>query len=611
MRRIELADAGFLVMEKRQTPMHVGGLHLFNLPDGADEREFVRQLLDVLRQDEPYRKPFGEFVTTGSVGPLGPLYWQEDTNFDIDYHVRHSALPQPGRYRELFMLASRLHGTLLDRNRPLWEIHLIEGLQDRQFALYMKMHHAAIDGAGSMHMTAAMYSPDKAARATNPPMSLAAYERYKQARYGNQPRPVVPQERELRTVVEALKEQFDTTANLLGAFRRFGGAFLGRSGQLAVPWHQVPRTSINSQVTGARRFVAQSWDFARVRAVCKALDGTVNDIVLGMCAGALRRYLLSQNELPEHSLKAMTPVSLREEGDLDSSNAVGFMVANLATNIADPEQRLREIQGSMLAGKALLRSMSRREAMLFMQVTQMPALLASVLGLASRFPAFSTVISNVPGPREQLYWNGAALEGLYPASIVFDGFAMNITLVSYNNRLDFGIVACRRSLPHVQRMIDYLEEALQELEAVAGLHGRTGTGPVRDTTAKPASARKSTRAAVTRTGTIQATVKKPAGARRAATNTGSRASSRSRTAAKTNTSVDTRTSPKAKPKLKAKRTTKAKTKTKSRTKPVARTKPTARTAAGGKTAQKSKSAAPAKLRGKRAAGKARPKLAGS
>jgi diacylglycerol O-acyltransferase len=182
----------------------------------------------------------------------------------------------------------------------------------------------------------------------------------------------------------------------------------------------------------------------------------------------------------------MAPVSLREEGDLESANAVGFITADLATNIADPEKRLRAIQESMRAGKELLSGLSSREAALFMQLTQLPAVLTSVLGLAATFPAFSTVVSNVPGPREQLYWNGASLDGIYPASIVFDGFAMNITLVSYHKNLDFGIVACRRSLPQIQRFIDYLEESLQELEQVAGLRSAPARKSGGRKTVKPA-----------------------------------------------------------------------------------------------------------------------------
>jgi diacylglycerol O-acyltransferase len=167
----------------------------------------------------------------------------------------------------------------------------------------------------------------------------------------------------------------------------------------------------------------------------------------------------------------VAPVSLREECDLESSNAIGFITADMGTNVYDPEKRLRTIQDSMRAGKDLLRELSPGEAALFMQLTQMPALLTSILGLGSKFPAFSTVVSNVPGPRKPLYWNGARLDGMYPASIVFDGFAMNITLVSYHDQLDFGIVACRRSMPQIQRIIDHLEDALLELEAVAGISG--------------------------------------------------------------------------------------------------------------------------------------------
>ncbi|WP_439100518.1 WS/DGAT/MGAT family O-acyltransferase [Congregibacter sp.] len=470
MRRIDLASAGFLLLEKRETPMHVGGINLFTLPEDADEQEFLTSLRTLLRESTEFRKPFGEYVVTGKSG----LFWEKDEHIDMDYHVRHSALPSPGRYRELFALASRLHTTLLDRTRPLWELHIIEGLQNRQFAVYNKIHHAAIDGVGAMHITQAMCSEEPDGSPSYAPYSREAYEVYKQARFGNAPRSADPSKRDLRNVLEALKQQYDSSINLATAMRRFGLAFVGRSGNLAVPWHNVPKTSINTRVSGARRFVAQTFAFDRVKAVCKAMDATVNDIVLAMCAGALRRYLLSRDELPLHSLKAMAPVSLREEGDVDSSNAIGFITADMATNVYDPEKRLRTIQESMRAGKDLLRELSPAEGALFMQLTQLPALLTSILGLGSKFPAFSTVVSNVPGPRKPLYWQGARLDGIYPASIVFDGFAMNITLVSYHDQLDFGIVACRRSMPQIQRIIDHLEDSLAELEIVAGI---SGSGP--------------------------------------------------------------------------------------------------------------------------------------
>ena len=156
MKRLSLIDAGFLLAEKRETPMHVAGLHLFTLPQGANEQTFLHRLADGLRSADSFQSPFGERLKVGRLGLLGPAYWETDDSLDLDYHIRHSALPKPGRYRELFALVSRLHSTLLDRNRPLWEMHLIEGLQNRQFAVYSKFHHAAIDGVRSIHLTQSM-----------------------------------------------------------------------------------------------------------------------------------------------------------------------------------------------------------------------------------------------------------------------------------------------------------------------------------------------------------------------------------------------------------------------------------------------------------------------
>lgn len=599
MRRIDLTSSGFLLLEKRETPMHVGGINLFTLPEGADEHEFLGELREMLRSTTEFRRPFGEYVVNGRTG----MFWERDEHMDMDYHIRHSALPAPGRYRELFALASRLHTTLLDRTRPLWELHLIEGLQNRQFAVYNKIHHAAIDGVGAMHVTRGMCSTDPNERIHYAPYSLEAYNTYKQQRFGSSKRkPSAPRQRELRNVLEAIKQQYDSGMHLATAMRRFGSAFIGRGGNLAVPWHNVPRTSINTRVSGARRFVAQSFAFSRVRAVGKVMDATVNDVVLAMCSGALRRYLLTRDELPRHSLKAMAPVSLRADDDLDSTNAVGFITADMATNIYDPEKRLRTIQDSMRAGKNLLRELSPAEAALFMQLTQVPALLISALGLGSRLPAFSTVVSNVPGPREKLYWNGASLDGIYPASIVFDGFAMNITLVTYHDSMDFGIVACRRSLPHIQRIIDHLEEALCELEEVAGLPS-TGTGVAR--TPGVSKAITGTRA--------KAGAKAKAGPKaRAGTRAGSK------------TKADAGTTPKAGAKTRSKTKTKAKAKTKSSAKTKATTPATAGARTGAatkavpKTIRSAKSAAAGKAgaaaasgrrRGTPAAAKARPKLA--
>ena len=473
MKKLSMIDTAFLLAESRETPMHVGGINLFTLPDGADEQKFLHELAAELRFDEDLQSPFGDRLQMGRFGLAGPVHWEKDGSLDLDYHVRHSALPKPGRYRELFSLASRLHGTLLDRNRPLWEMHLIEGLQNRQFSIYTKYHHAAVDGARSMHLTQSMFSTDKNARNQGSALSLESQNRYRAKLEQLQVGDISDQE--LRNVSEVIKATFDSSVHVYGSLKRFVRGWTGKGGDLALPWMDVPRSSINTSVDGARRFVAQSWPFARVRAVGKALDGTFNDAVLAMCAGGLRLYMQNHSELPEKSLKAMVPVSLRRAGDIDSSNAVGAISADLATNIDDPIKRFAKIQASMVAGKELFKGMKPHEAALMLQLLQTPGLLLMPLGLMSRFPPYSTVISNVPGPRQAMYWNGARLDGIYPASIVTEGVALNITLVSYDQNVDFGITACRRSMPQVQRLIDYMEQSLVELEEAAGISNSKGS----------------------------------------------------------------------------------------------------------------------------------------
>ena len=491
MRRMPITDAFFLIMESRRTPMHVGGLNLFTLPKDVDDATFLGNLGEILRYDGELRRPFGEKLKTGPLGIAGNILWEEEDDLDMEYHVRHSALPKPGRYRELFALVSRLHSQLLDRSRPLWEIHLIEGLQNRQFATYFKAHHCAIDGVGAMHLMSSMYSTNARTKLRNSPFSYETYLEYKSKLEANKPRKVHPKEEEVLAVGEALREQLDGTVNVARAMRETAGIWMGRKSKMVVPFHQIPRSALSTQLTGARRFVAQSWNLQRVKAAGKAFDGTLNDTVLAMCAGALRRQLQDQRALPKKSLKAMAPVSVRAADDVDSSNAVGMVVADLATNVRDPAKRLRRIKESMDAAKGQLEGMSSREIQVYTGITQAPLLLTQLTGLGSRIPAFSTVVSNVPGPRERRYWNGARLDGMYPVSIPFDGGAVNFTVVSNHENLDFGIVACRKSVPHVQRLIDYMEDSLVELEDAAGLRTKTGRRrPQRKSKAKAAPRKK-------------------------------------------------------------------------------------------------------------------------
>ena len=489
MKKLSMVDKGFLIGESREQPMHVGGLNLYTLPEGADEQSFLEGLAQNMRDAEALLPPFGDRLKTGRLGTLGNIYWEPDPSMDMDYHIRHSALPKPGRYRELFNLVSRLHGTLLERSRPLWEMHLIEGLQNRQFAVYTKTHHAAIDGARSIHVSRNMLSPDPNHMRTDSPLSLASWEAYKANLREGKKQPY--SESELRTVNDIIKSSLGSGVNAINALRELGRAWTDSSSELAVPHLHVPRSPINGKIDGARRFVAQSWSFDRIKRVAAAYDGTFNDAVLAMCSGAMRKYMMLHSELPADSLKAMVPVSLRQESDLDAGNAIAAISADLATDIGDPAARIAAIQASVRAGKDYFRGMSNAEIELYSLAMAFPTLVLLPLGLISRLPPYNLAISNVPGIRQPMYWNGARLDGTYPLSIVTDGMALNITLVTYDKNVDFGIIACRRSMPAMQRLIDYMEDSLQELEDAAGFAVKTPkSGAKPKVVKKKATARK-------------------------------------------------------------------------------------------------------------------------
>jgi len=228
---------------------------------------------------------------------------------------------------------------------------------------------------------------------------------------------------------------------------------------------QAPRTLFNVGITGSRRIAAESWSMERLRKVGRAADATLNDVVLAMCSGALRAYLVEQDALPSSPLIAMTPVSLRDENSPDETNAVGTILCNLATDLEHPGARLVAVRASMLQGKATLRGLNQTQVSALSAIVMAPLLLNSVLDLHKVTPPpFNLVISNVPGPKEPLYWNGARLQGMYPLSIPLDGQALNITLTSYAGQVQFGIVGCRRSVPRLQRLLVHLEESLVGLE---------------------------------------------------------------------------------------------------------------------------------------------------
>jgi diacylglycerol O-acyltransferase len=456
----------FLLNENRNQPMHVAGLQLFQKPPGAGP-EFVRELYEEALQTQRIaplflRRP--EKLIPG----IGPWAWTQDKQFDIEYHVRHSAVAPPGRIRELLELVSRLHGSVLARERPLWELHVIDGLADGRFAMYTKMHHSLVDGISAMKITERTLSNDPDRRGMSLMFDAGETRRPRTARQ--------EVERALGGVSNsALKSAYamaSEAAGLPGALTRTVRKGL-RNEASAVSFY-APRTMFNVPITGARRFAADGWPLERLRAIGAASGTTLNDVVLAMCGGALRTYLSELNHLPEASLVAMVPVALKSRSATSESggggNAVGSVMAKLGTDVVDAADRLEEISLSMKSGKEALSAMTSAQILAMTSLGQLPAFVLPALKLDGLIrPPYNLIISNVPGPRETMYFNGARLDGSYPVSIPMNGIALNITCNSYADDMDFGLTGCRRTVPSLQRILTYLDDELNALEKAVGV----------------------------------------------------------------------------------------------------------------------------------------------
>lgn len=460
MERLSIADAGWLLVEERERPMHVGGLLLFRPPEDAPPT-YLRDLGEQLRHETDVRPPFNWRLARPSAPP-GLAAWVED-EVELDYHFRHLALPQPGRIRELLALVGSLHSHLLDRHRPLWESYLVEGIEDGRFASYTKVHHSLLDGVAAMRQVLRAFSADPDDRGRTAPWAAGAERTRRTGGAGASP--VAAAARSLRAVAGAAVSSVGVGWAVLDQLARapFDPA-------VVAPF-EAPPSMLNVALSGARRFVAQSYDFDRLRAVGKGLDVTVNDVVLAVCSGALRSYLADHEALPKRPLVALVPVAFRRDDERESGNAITLAPANLATHLRDPERRVELIHRSMGAVKDRLGSMDDVQLVEYGLLVTAPILLGNLTGLSGRlpWPSYNLVISNVPGPDQPLYWNGARMDGMYPLSVLTDGNALNITFTSYAGSMDVGITADRKALPSVQRLIDHLEGALAELEEVAGV----------------------------------------------------------------------------------------------------------------------------------------------
>lgn len=458
---INLNDSAWLRIETERTPMHVATLSRFKLPDDAPST-YLTDLVARWREVRSFEPPFN-YRLRGSAVPRWEVVPDED--IDLEYHFRHSALPAPGGERELGMLVSRLHTSRLNRDLPLWEVHVIEGLEGGRWSLYAKVHHSQFDGMAGIRLLRRWLSVDPDARDMLPPWVMGNRGRDQSGLPPREPaeRPEHP--------TASIKGAAASTGRVLGALRRtYAGSVRGpREPERAVPY-QAPGSILNRRVNSPRRFATQHYPIARLRAVASAAGGSLNDVFLAICGAALRRHLSELGALPERDLTATVPVAVQQDERVSSGNAITFLFAYLGTNVEDPKERMAIIQASTRAGKQQLPQVGPGGMSTYTVGLMGTSIGQSVIGLGGRTPAISNlVISNVPGPSEPRYFDGSLLENFYPVSLILQGQALNITAVSYCDEFNIGYTGCRDAVPHLQRIAVYSGEALEELERAYGV----------------------------------------------------------------------------------------------------------------------------------------------
>ncbi len=472
MEHLSSADASFLHLETPETPMHVGSLMLLELPEGytgdffEDVKEMIgdrMHLADVLIR-KLATMPF----------ELGEPVWIEDNDIDLDYHIRHLTLRKPGTLKQLDQMIGRLHSMLLDRSRPLWEIYVIDGLENGQIGFYTKVHHSGIDGKAGAELAKVLYD-------TTPEIRKVAPARHRSGGGGSYQLGMAEllqaslinsarQYQKLAELVPTAAKAFGAAANILVNQRT-------APGKRALELGLAPTTIFNESITNQRSYSTFSVPMGEIKATGKRVGGTINTVVMSMCSAAVRSFLKERGLLPKESLIAMVPASLRAPDDDSMNNQVTMIRVDLATEIEDLSERFKAIHASSEAGKAMVREL-RPVLNVDVPVMGSPWLMTGVASLIGRsklinqLPSMGNVlVSNVPGPPAYLYVAGAKMLHYYPVSIPYHGNALNITVHSYVGQLEFGLTACRRVLSQEEsyELCDRMLEALREIEALPPL----------------------------------------------------------------------------------------------------------------------------------------------
>lgn len=457
MRALGIVDFLFLLLEDAKQPMNVAGVCVFELPcDHTDD--FLDQLIGQLSLKNLPNFPFNQQLYHG-------LAWQEVEKFDIRQHCHRHRL-QTGTMAEALDRISQLHRHRLMRDQPLWQMHWFENLEPaslgkpKRFVLYLKIHHAVLDGVAAMRLFQRSLSPLPDERLPTPlwlrniRQQKSSFYLEKKSVFGlikEQASSIAPVLRELIADYHISKRQKthqQTSDELDNAF---------------ISSLQAPPSILNQRIGENRKLVVTTLEKPRFVKVAKQLNVSTNDVILAVCSYAIRAYLLSQNALPDRPLIAFVPASLRKN-DTAIGNQVSFIPANLGTNHTDLMARLMQIHISTRAGKARIGRMNQVE---FINYTVAHYAWAGI-NLATRFfpkkQAFNLIISNVPGDDESLYLNGAKLSAMYPMSVLFDGQALNISLANYQDSIDFGLTACQSTLPNIESLTQFLADGLVAYE---------------------------------------------------------------------------------------------------------------------------------------------------
>jgi len=458
MTRLSTIDSGFLLTESHHSPKHIGGLMVFQLPKGKGAA-WLRKLLDDMRQFLP-GFPLNQRIK-GQAGLTFEL--ETDENFELDYHVRHTVLPRPGNDKQFHDVLARLHANLLDRDRPLWEFHLVEGLAGRRFALYFKVHHALCDGVTFGRWI------DEATTLTPEDMSL---------------RPIWardddPDDREAHDV-DYLQLIRDGVKTLGGGLRTALGVsaitakmvrrrFFDRDSHVALPL-SAPRTSFNVQTGAARALSFTSYSLEDLRAIGKSEGASINDVVMTMCDMAVSRYFDEHDDAPEGPLVAYMPVNIRTQDDDGSGNLVTLLQVKLASSHEEPLASLAEVRDSIVSAREVYSGASSTAVQYYSLMVALMSQFEEVLNLDKFLPPVNNlVISNVPGSRVPRYLRGAPIVGMYPISTLPPITALNVTACSFAGTMYFGLIAGRTAIPDLAVLTSFLDNAFTELAAATGV----------------------------------------------------------------------------------------------------------------------------------------------